>query len=160
MPKPLWFAWYPSDYLTDAVVMSMSLAQQGAYIRLLSLAACNDGIPDPPVTLIGQEGIWAAPLTDCWVPHPTKPGFLHNPRLLRELEKADAKRAAGTKAVNSRKDRQLLRPYNDRTTTDLLVEKSRVEKRRTNGSIEPLGNLLRSQLGREGKNGASHDELE
>lgn len=155
MPKPLWFAWYPGDYLTDAIVLSMSLAQQGAYIRLLSLAACNDGIPDPPTNLIGQEGIWCEPLVSCWIPHPDKPGFLHNPRLLKELAKADAKREAGSKAVNSRKDRQLQRPYNDRRTTDLLVEKSRVEKRRTNGSIEPLGNLLRSSLGIEGKSDAS-----
>lgn len=156
MPKPLWFAFYPFDWLTDSVVMTMPLVQQGAYIRLLCLAACNDGIPDDPTPLLGHPDVWADPLRSCWVPHPSKPGFLHNPRLLVELNKADAKRAAGSQAAKARWDKELIRPHNGRNTRALLVEESRVEKRRSNHRVEPLGNLLPpSLLRRESNNDAT-----
>jgi len=157
MPKPLWFAFYPFDWLTDSVVMTMPLIQQGAYIRLLCLAACNDGIPEDPTPLLHPPEAWAEPLRSCWVPHPDKPGFLHNPRLMVELAKADAKRIAGSKAGKARWDKALERPHNGRNTRALLVEESRVEKRRSNNRVEPLGNLLPpSLLGRESKNGTTN----
>lgn len=156
MPKPLWFAFYPFDWLTDSVVMTMPLIQQGAYIRLLCLAACNDGIPDDPSALLSQPEAWADPMRSCWVAHPTKPGFLHNPRLLLELNKADAKRAAGSQAAKARWDKELVRPHYGRNARALLVEESRGEKR--NGRVEPLGNLLPpSLLGKESKNGTTTD---
>jgi hypothetical protein len=143
MPKPLWFAFYPSDWLTDATVMAMPLAQQGAYIRLLCLAACNDGIPADPEPLIGSTGVWAEPMRSCWIPHPTKPGYLHNPRLLKELERADAKREAGTKAANTRhRNATAMRPQCDRNAS--RVEESREEKRGDDDG--PVGDTIPAGL--------------
>lgn len=139
MAKILWFAFYPGDWLTDLVVSTMPLDQQGAYIRLLCFAACNDGIPANPEPLIGVAGVWAEPLASCWVEHPTKKGFLHNPRLLTELARANTKREAATSAANRRwgceRNADAMPTHSERNADAMLVEKSRVDKKQTKNQL-------------------------
>ena len=42
--KPIWFKWYPRDFLTDDKVMAMSHEERGQYITLLSLDMINNGV--------------------------------------------------------------------------------------------------------------------
>ena len=39
------YQWYPNDYLTDAIVMQMTLEQEGAYRRLIDICWINGGLP-------------------------------------------------------------------------------------------------------------------
>lgn len=99
-----WFPFFVSDWMLDPVVQSMSLATQGAYLKLLCIAWWSDGIPadhDTIRTLIGAGGDEALTpaLLSCWEPHPDRPGFLHNRRLSTlatdQAEKHAKRREAG-----------------------------------------------------------------
>lgn len=88
------FQFYPNDWLSSESIAMMSLAEQGAYLRLLCYDWMKDGIPDDDIKLARlsqlNEG-WLNGGSDllrpCFVVHPEKIGFLTNPRLLVEREK-------------------------------------------------------------------------
>jgi len=42
------YSWYPRDYTSDALVVSMTLEQEGAYRRLLDVEWLEGGLPDDP----------------------------------------------------------------------------------------------------------------
>lgn len=100
--RATWFRFYPADWLLDPHVTQMTLAQQGAYMRLLAYAWWNGGIPSDPrdverlvaASLDGSmepdfEYVWQPPLTECWEPHPTDPTLLVNPQ--QEADRSNGK---------------------------------------------------------------------
>lgn len=99
MSKAPAFQFYPKDWLSSPKVQLMTPAQEGAYIRLL--AYCWDSgdcsLPDDDAELAVLSRLgegWfnggSAIVRRCFVPHPTKPGHLSNPRLLDEAAKQAA----------------------------------------------------------------------
>lgn len=44
-PKSPAYQWYPRDYMSDALVVSMTLEQEGAYRRLLDVCWLEGGLP-------------------------------------------------------------------------------------------------------------------
>lgn len=90
------FQFYPNDWLSSAKVTLMSLEQQGAYMRLLAFDWTGNGIPDDDEELAGlslmRQGWFkggSVLVRRCFGPHPTRPGFLTNPRLQTEREKQE-----------------------------------------------------------------------
>lgn len=70
----------------------MTAAQEGAYIRLICYDWANDGIPsdiDKLAALARTDRGGIGGVIDCFIPHPSKPGFLTNERLLKEREKQE-----------------------------------------------------------------------
>ena len=116
------FQFYPKDFLTDDKVLIMNPEIRGLYITLLCVDWIQDGFDPGPnwfrgLTLAGFE--WheddgafretdkaIAQLSGCFVPHPTKEGFVTNPRLLKERAgqaTRSAERAkAGRKGADNR----------------------------------------------------------
>lgn len=98
------YQWYPKDYLSSTPVMMMSLAQEGAYRRLLDYQWLNGWVPDCisdlarlcRITPREMEKLWPG-LAPCFGPHPSGTG-LANPRLEKEREKQRAYRDKMTKA--------------------------------------------------------------
>lgn len=78
------FQFYPKDWLTDEKVLAMTPAERGEYITLLCVDWLNDGL---------KEGFWpglnqgSTLVRSCFVDHPTKAGYLTNPRLQKERQK-------------------------------------------------------------------------
>lgn len=95
----------------------MTAEQEGAYIRLLCYDWKNDGIPDDQEALSilsrMNEG-WlkggSTKVLKCFQPHPTKNGFLTNPRLQKEREKQEKwKEKSREGGLKSAKTRELKR---------------------------------------------------
>lgn len=88
------FQFYPKDFLTHATQAGMSLAEAGAYIRLLCHCWRNGGIPDEPdrlARMIGatpreMKAVWPT-VRRCFETHPSDPGMLVQPRLEEESQK-------------------------------------------------------------------------
>jgi uncharacterized protein YdaU (DUF1376 family) len=117
-----WFPNYPADFLSDANIALMTIAEVGGY-RFLLDHAWNDPdctLPDDDKMLaslsrMGDE--WtkesAAKLRACFfMPHPKKPGRLIDSKLYERFLKVtrfcNERRASGTKGAKSRwKDKQL-----------------------------------------------------
>lgn len=93
------FLFYAADWLLSEEVTSMTLEQQGAYMRLLCFAWLHGSIPATHATLQGLLGLsadndafarlWAV-VSRCWVEMPGTPGRLINQR--QEHERAERKR--------------------------------------------------------------------
>lgn len=68
------FQFYAKDFLASAKVQRMSLAQIGAYIKLLALAWLDDGLPTEPkdlarmlgVTVAAFRALWGGALGECF----------------------------------------------------------------------------------------------
>lgn len=98
MGKSPAFQFYPNDWLGSAKVAAMTPAQEGAYIRLLSYMWNDDdnSLPDDDNELASlsrlHEG-WlkggSTVVRKCFIPHPTKEGFLTNKRMLKEVKKQE-----------------------------------------------------------------------
>jgi len=95
-------------------ITMMDAAHEGAYIRLLCYDWMNDGIPDDDAKLAAISRLgegWfkggSTAVKNCFNQHPTKDGFLTNPRLQIEREKQDEWRekskAGGIKSAESRR---------------------------------------------------------
>lgn len=88
------FQFYPQDFLSDENVMMMSLAQQGAYIRLLSYCWIHGSLPAEPEKLATLCRCSPAEMLDLWEGlkncFKEVSGRLLNPRLGREREKLRA----------------------------------------------------------------------
>jgi uncharacterized protein YdaU (DUF1376 family) len=88
------FQFYPADYLSDENVVMMSLAGQGAYVRLMCYCWREGSIPkdiDRLARLCGIDSsamgqLWAE-LKLCFAEHPADPERLVHPRLEKEREK-------------------------------------------------------------------------
>lgn len=105
------FQFYPADYLADANVMAMTIAEEGAYIRLLALTWNERGrLPFEPARLgrlvkMSPEEFAAAwpTLAPCFVTE-EEDGvtYLRSPRLDKEREKQDAFRLSQANKANAR----------------------------------------------------------
>lgn len=113
MKRPA-FQFYPGDWLSSLKVMLMNPEQEGAYIRLLCYDWSGDGIPDDDQTLsvLSRMGEgWfnggSTVIRNCFIPHPSKDGFITNERLQSEREKQDQWREkskqGGIKSAASRR---------------------------------------------------------
>jgi len=113
------FQLYPKDILSDGNAMAMPLEAFGAYMKLLCYDWIDDGIPDDAIAwrrLCGYEHFnfqgherdiedWdtiASYLRPRFVDHPTKSGYLTNPRLQKEREKQKQRSAAAQESANVR----------------------------------------------------------
>lgn len=107
---------YVNDWLSSMTVTCMSLAEQGAYVRLLChcWASQDASLPDDDTALAAVSGLvegWlsggSSKLRKCFVPHPEKPGFLTNEKLYRlwqERQKWRQKSSeGGRKSAESRR---------------------------------------------------------
>jgi uncharacterized protein YdaU (DUF1376 family) len=97
------FQFYPTDFLSDAPVLAMTLEERGAYITLLCIAWTENGIPDDHGRLARVlhltprkfASIWEG-IGACW--EPTEDGRLVSPRMEKVREEARAKSKAASKA--------------------------------------------------------------
>jgi len=87
MNKSPAFQFYPQDWLSSPRIALMTLAEQGAYIRLLSFDWMNDGIPEKDISRLSGLQEVSDILIECFIAHPKKDGFLTNDRLLKERKK-------------------------------------------------------------------------
>jgi len=128
------FQFYPGDWLSSPAVMLMPPELEGAYIRLLCYDWMSDGIPDCDQSLAALSRLgegWfkggSSVLKRCFNQHPTKEGFLTNPRLQKEREKQaewrEKSRIGGIKSAQSRTSKG-----------------SRVVQPKVNRTVEPKGN--------------------
>lgn len=90
------FQFYPRDYLSSQKVSCMTLEEKGAYVNLLCHDWLNDGIPEDDEKLSKLSGLhekWNRGgynlVKECFMPHPSKIGFLTNPRLQLERQKQE-----------------------------------------------------------------------
>jgi uncharacterized protein YdaU (DUF1376 family) len=117
------FQWYPRDYMSDALVVSMTLEQEGAYRRLMDVCWLEGGLP----TSIDE--LWRlakAPSRDRFAKfiwplvgrkfQPRK-GKLQHKRLDRERAKQAKTRKARTLAANGRWEKE--RSKRDANASDL-----------------------------------------
>lgn len=107
-----YFPFYPSDWLSSPRIMCLTLAEQGAYIRLLCVCwmsgDCSLPIDQSKLsTLSGLPIDQLGPVQDLFRPHPTKSDALTNERLYKEWEKAhwisESRSKAGRKSGKSRR---------------------------------------------------------
>lgn len=128
------FQFYPGDWLSSPAVMLMTPEQEAAYLRLLCYDWMSDGIPDDDASLavlsrLGEGWFNHASrvIRSCFNQHPSKSGFLTNPRLQSEREKQDEwrekSRLGGIKSAKSR-----------------ACKASRVVQPKVNRTVEPKGN--------------------
>lgn len=116
MAKDPSMPFYVNDWLSSMTVTCMSLAEQGAYVRLLChcWASQDASLPDDDTAMAAVSGLvegWlnggSSKLRKCFVPHPEKPGFLTNDKLYRlwqERQKWREKSSeGGRKSAESRR---------------------------------------------------------
>lgn len=108
------FQFYPNDWLSSPAIMLMTPAEEGAYIRLLSICWMNNGLPDDDKELeelsrLGKE--WeksAKKIRSCFV---KRRGKLINKRQEKERKKqriwSQKSRQGGISSAKSRKDKAL-----------------------------------------------------
>lgn len=101
------FQWYPRDILSSARVQEMSLAEEGAYRRLIDYCWLNGSIPSDPERLIriigkGATTAIAKVCISMFSPHPDKPERLIHDRLEVERQKQEETRQKRVEAANSR----------------------------------------------------------
>ncbi len=121
-----YFPFYPADWLSSPRVMCSTLAQQGAYIRLLS--ACwlsgDCSLPADSKQLSMLSGLLEHELEfvrGFFVEHPNKPGALTNERLFSEWEKVTRLSAVRSQAARkSVKSRRAFAPVLLKQTTSKL----------------------------------------
>lgn len=111
------FQLYPGDWLSSGSIILMTPEQEGGYIRLLCYDWSGDGIVDNDAALAALSRLgegWlnggSEIIRKCFIPHPTKTGFLTNPRLQKEREKQqewkEKSREGGLKSAASRRSKR------------------------------------------------------
>lgn len=110
-----WFPFLASVWLCDARVMSMTLAEQGLYVRLLCVQWLEGGLSEATATALGNgdSGVRLPIVLACFPPHPTIAGLLANPKLLqiaseqslKHRSHARAGRQGGLSAAKARRQR-------------------------------------------------------
>lgn len=128
------FQFYPNDWLGSVKIAIMPPEYEGGYIRLLCWMWNDEdcSLPDNDEilsTLSRLNERWfnggSTVVRKCFIPHPTKVGFVTNKRLQKErnkqLEWSEKSRQAGIKSAEKRaenKNKQPLQPpFNHRSTT-------------------------------------------
>lgn len=114
-----YFPFYPADWLADAEVRAMTLAQRGAYIDLLAIGWREDGLPDDVPSLArmigGKPALVKQVLAIMYV---KRGGRFRNKRQESERKAAQAtsrkRAAAGSKGGKARVAR--LQPGHDSAT--------------------------------------------
>jgi hypothetical protein len=108
------FQFYPKDFLTDAKVIMMPAEARGGYITLLCIDWLEDGFrADFMAQLAGikPDGSAMAQLCECFIAHPSKAGFVTNPRLVKERKKQEENRkersGSGKKGAKARWNKHL-----------------------------------------------------
>ncbi len=108
------FDFYPHDWLGDINVQSMTLEQQGAYIRLLAFQwqAPDCALPESPKELARNLGVSMHVFPKIWRHlstgehavffQETSSGKWRNPRLVREREKALRREKKAQEAASAR----------------------------------------------------------
>lgn len=92
-PKSPAYQWYPKDYMTDPEVIAMTLAQEGAYRRLLDVCWLENGLPTEPAILwrLAKADSEADFVRDLWPivsrKFQERDGKLHHSRLDGERKK-------------------------------------------------------------------------
>lgn len=124
MEKSPAFQFYPKDWMTDIKVILMDNEVKGMYITLLCVDWLEDGILPEELPLICGLSEYIkhvnpfndedsnfydtalAQLSGCFMDHPYKPGFITNPRLLKERRGQEERRKerseAGKKGAESK----------------------------------------------------------
>jgi len=136
-----YFPFYPSDWLSSPRIMCLTLAEQGAYIRLLSVCwmsgDCSLPIEKSKLSILSGLPIdQLGPVQDLLRSHPTKSDALTNERLYKEWEKAhwisEARSKAGRKSGKSRRThvQQMLEQNSNKKST--VADKSEVRIRSQN----------------------------
>ena len=96
MSKSPAFQFYPDKWLSSLNVLMMTPAEEGAYIRLLcycwesgDCSIPNDDELLAKISRLNEQWFNGSStiVKRCFIPHPDKPGFLSNKRLLEEQEK-------------------------------------------------------------------------
>lgn len=101
------FQWYPRDILSSARVQQMSLAEEGAYRRLLDYCWLNGSVPADPTRaarLIGKGATvkMAGLVLSMFQSNPNDPSTLIHDRLEQERIRQDANREKKRLAANTR----------------------------------------------------------
>lgn len=105
------FDWWPKDYLSDLNVARMSLAAQGAYVRLICHCWLDDKVPsdaDSLARILGVSVEIAEGLRDELAPAfvSDDDGWWANPRVERERkcqrERRENRRSAGRAGADAR----------------------------------------------------------
>ncbi|MCA1989494.1 MAG: hypothetical protein LDL07_10185 [Desulfarculus sp.] len=108
-----WLPWYPADIFSDAKYLVLSRSAKLTYRELLDrcwmAGACLPDDPRKLAALAGMDPIsftadWQEmqdPGDPCFIPHPERPGFLTNGRVLLEWNKAED--IAETARVNGKR---------------------------------------------------------
>lgn len=99
------YLWYPKDYLTDENVAPMTLEEEGAYRRLLDYCWLHGSLPGDMKQLASMckidgtrmAALWPA-IRPCFRRHPTRKSRWISPRLAKEREALDQRRADKKKA--------------------------------------------------------------
>lgn len=141
------FQFYPADWLSSPRVILMTPEQEGAYLRLLCYDWSGDGIPDQDQSLAALSRLgegWFKGASElvkgCFIPHPTKPGFITNERLQKERNKQkewrDKSREGGIRSAESRRKRS-------------SKGGSRVVQPNANRTVEPKVNSISSSSSSE-----------
>lgn len=85
------FQWYAADYLADEKVMCMTLEEEGAYIRLLSICWREGSIPSDESRLStlckGASTTVVRVVAKCFQPMTNQPDRMVHKRLQEEVEK-------------------------------------------------------------------------
>jgi uncharacterized protein YdaU (DUF1376 family) len=97
------FQFYPTDFISDAPVMAMTLEERGAYITLLCIAWTENGIPADHTKLARVlhlstarfKRVWSA-VEGCWESDGN--GRLISPRMEKVRAEAKAKSNAASQA--------------------------------------------------------------
>lgn len=157
------FQFYPADFLADEGQTSMSLAEAGAYIRLLCRCWLEGSIPDDltraarlvGVPVLEFKKLWPT-VRACFVDHPDRSGRLTHPRLERERLKQTLyrRRQADAAAMrwNKKADATALQPHRliPEKSTDVAIpvecssssssssSSNYVEKKSDRGSRRPI----------------------
>jgi hypothetical protein len=108
------FQFYPKDFLSDAKVIMMSREARGAYITLLCIDWLEDGFRKdllPQYAGITNDGSAIAQLCECFIAHPSKDGYVTNPRLQKERKKQEdyskERSGSGKRGAKARWNREL-----------------------------------------------------
>lgn len=103
MNKSPAFQWYPKDILSSARVQEMTLAEEGAYRRLLDFCWLNGSVPSDEKRAARLIGKGATPeiakvALAMFIAHPTEPDKMIHDRLdierIKQLNNSEARRLA------------------------------------------------------------------
>lgn len=135
------FQFYVNDYLSDINVQLMTAEEEGAYLRLLCFCWQDSDLSLPNndeqlivLSKLSKGGSTTMPpaVKKCFIPHPTKDGYITHKRLVLEAEKQRSwreKSAAGGKKSaenkrNSKGGSRVVQPKGYSSTSSSLSSSS------------------------------------